>query len=244
MEKVTVIIPTYNRAEILVGAVQRIQRNLIYDGPVEILVGDDSDDLKVKDSIGFHFVGDRSRPVRFVDGPKRGLGANLNMLIQEADSELILQMDDDHYLNKILDINQFAVDLMDSRTRPCLEEGTIGWIRLFLGTEEDLGNDDPFYRFTANMCERYWIPDPSFYELYIASNRPHLKSKSFHNVYGFYQEGKLLGMTETEFCHRYIDMKRLWIHEGLDSPWVVIPVAAPSFDTWKHVGDSWQKQGL
>ena len=59
-----------------------------------------------------------------------------------------------------------------------------------------------------------------------------------------YREDELLGATETEFCHRYIDMKRARIHENIDSPWVAIPVAAPSFDTWKHVGDSWQKQGL
>ena len=102
--------------------------------------------------------------VHIVEGPHRGLGANLNMLIQAADSELILQIDDDHYLMKPLDINQYATDLMDLRPRPCLE-GTIGWIRLFLGTEEDLNNDDPFYRFTATMCERYWIPDPSAGEL-------------------------------------------------------------------------------
>lgn len=234
MEKVTVIIPTYNRPEILHGAVQHIQRNLIYDGPIEILIGDDGDDFSRVLYVAKYTAS--IVDVRAIEGPRKGLGANLNTLIQAADSELILQMDDDHYLVKPLDITQYVDDLLQFKNK-------VGWIRLFLGTEEDLNNDDPFYNFNAWMMERYWYPVPNRHELYIPSNRPHLKHRRFHDFYGMYSENVKLGETETHFCHVYADGHK--IHGAHpDIPWVAIPVAAPSFDTWAHVGDSWQKQGL
>ena len=240
MEKVTVTVPTYNRPEILAGAVQRIQRNLVYNGPIEILVGDDGDDIDCVTKVTGYSYSPFSGiiDVKILAGPRKGLGANLNMLIQAADSELILQMDDDHYLEKPLDINQFAKDLISPKYN-------IGWIRLFLGTEEDLNNDDPFYQFQAGMVDRYWVLYPDGKELYLTSNRPHLKRKDFHEHIGPYKEGLKLGETETEFCHRYRDiLTGKWLPKDPRNPWVAIPVVAPSFDTWKHTGDSWQKQGL
>ena len=233
MEKVTVIIPTYNRPEILKETMNRIAFNLVYDGVVDICIGNDGDrlphipDIHTRDSVVNVYV---------LDGPKRGLGANLNMLINACETDLILQMDDDHYLEKPLDINQFADDLLQFKDN-------VGWIRLFLGTEEDLNNDDPFYQFHAVMLKRYWYPVPGVGELYIASNRPHLKHKRFHDFYGLYNEHVKLGETETAFCHAYASQHNLHTDHP-DRPWVGIPVAAPSFDTWKHVGASWQKQGL
>ena len=237
MEKVTVIIPTYNRPHTLYSTIRLMHSNLVYDGPVQFLVGDDSGKLSFE-TITRPMVEDLSgfMDIKLLSGPARGLGANLNMLIEAADSRLILQMDDDHFLVKPLDINQFADDLLQFKNK-------VGWIRLFLGTEEDLNNDDPFYNFNAWMMERYWYPMPNRYELYIPSNRPHLKHVQFHHYHGSYDEGVKLGKTETNFCHYYADNYEKY-HSHQDFPWVVIPVAAPSFDTWEHVGDSWQKQGL
>ena len=226
MENLTVIIPTYNRPDILDQTIAWLNDNLDYAGSFEILVGNDGNLNKA--TFGIH-----PSNVRVLNGPKRGLGANLNMLIKAAETDLVLQMDDDHHLVKPLDINQFSQDLIERKNG-------IGWVRLFLGTEEDLNNDDPFYKFHALMLERYWYPTPDKGEFYIASNRPHLKLKEFHSEwYGYYQEDESLGNTETHFCGQYISR-----HKELDGvsnrPWVVIPVAAPSFDTWKHVGESFQ----
>jgi glycosyltransferase involved in cell wall biosynthesis len=236
MEKVTVIIPTYNRPEILKDTINRIAFNLVYDGVVDICIGNDGDrlphisDIHTRDSVVNVYV---------LDGPKRGLGANLNMLIKATDSELILQMDDDHYLERPLNINQYAEQLLKNQIPH------IDWIRLFLGTEEDLNNDDPFYKFRAYLWERYWVLNPwEGPELYLPSNRPHIKNKNFHRKIGMYQEGLKLGETETEFCSRYLDYMQDDTVDDEDQTFVAIPVAAPSFDTWKHVGDSWQKQGL
>jgi len=233
MEGITVIIPTYNRPEILAGAIARIGSNLHYHlgFPRRFLIGNDGEpglDKYLRDIFG-------SDAIRVLEGPKRGLGANLNMLINACETDLIFQMDDDHYLQESLDVRQFADDLMDFKNQ-------VGWIRLFLGTEEDLTNDDPFYSFYARLHGRYWYPEPDDTELYIASNRPHLKRKDFHEFYGMYPEDVPLGKTEEAFCHQYND-KHVQSY-GKPRPWIVIPMAAPSFDTWAHVGDSWQKQGL
>jgi glycosyltransferase involved in cell wall biosynthesis len=226
MEAITVIIPTYNRLEILGGTIDYLDKNLKYGGGIHILIGNDGELVPSK------WFG---RNTTCIDSPKKGLGANLNMLLQKAETDIVLQMDDDHHLVKPLDINQFVKDLIEFKNNT-------GWIRIFLGTEEDLNNDDPFYQFSAKMQGRYWIPAPGVDELYIPSNRPHLKRRDFHAYYGLYKENLKLGETETEFCHRYADLHlKGW--GDRDHSHVVIPVAAPSFDTWQHVGESYQKRG-
>ena len=227
MEELTVIIPTYNRPQILKYTVTNLLRNLRYSNWIHFLIGNDGDE-------DLDFGGGFDN-IEVIPGPKRGLGANLNMLLKEVETDLILQLDDDHHLVQPLDINQFAQDLLNFKSQ-------VGWIRLFLGTEEDLNNDDPFYNFSAKMYGRYWFPMPGVDELYIPSNRPHLKHKRFHEYYGYYEEGLKLGETETDFCHQYADLHQARAGER-DRPWVVIPVAAPSFDTWQHVGQSWQREG-
>jgi glycosyltransferase involved in cell wall biosynthesis len=253
---ITVIIPTYNRPTILVDTIARLHSHLLYDGEIHYRIGDDSDQNKKIDRDGLHFMANvhateflhvSAKPIdkeciEVVTGPKRGLGANLNMLIAEAKkkSPIILQMDDDHWLNKPLDINRHVAELLRLGNG-----GYAGWIRLFLGTYEDINNDDPFYKFTAHMVDGYWYPDVNGEELYIASNRPHIKHSDFHDKwYGYYLENEKLGETEAHFCHVYIDHRKKCLSEGVAPPSVAIPVDAPSFDTWSHVGDSWQKKGL
>lgn len=226
---ITVVIPTYNRPDILMNTVHLIRENLVYDGPVNILVGDDSEEETP-------YV-DASVLTKIVRGPQRGLGANLNNMLQNhVETDIVLQMDDDHWLKRPLDINQYVDDLRSG-------DGNIGWIRLFLGEHDDMYNLKGYYKFKAANYGPYWYIDVESPELYIASNRPHIKLTSFHRVdYGWYHEDKPLGKTEESFCHQYKDLRRrsAWA----DRPWVVVPMLGLSFNQWSHVGDSWQKQGL
>ncbi len=232
---ITVIIPTYNRPEILVHTVQKVQRNLVYDGPTSILIGDDGDDLKIKDSIGFHLVGDRSMPVQFLDGPKRGLGANLNMLLEKVETDIVLQMDDDHLLSKPLDITQYVIDMRNP-------EFNMGWIRLFLGEPADVYNLKTYYKFKAASYGPYWYVDTESPTLYLASNRPHLKRVDMHRKhFGWYLENVKLGKTEEGFCHQYKTTKKN--QRWNETPWVTIPMFNLEIGHWLHVGESWQKRG-
>ena len=86
----TIIIPTYNRADTLLRTIQYLRSNLIYDlGKINYLIGVDGDDDTPTQLRGIPNL-------KMFKGPGHGLGANLNMLIQACPTELILQMDDDH----------------------------------------------------------------------------------------------------------------------------------------------------
>lgn len=226
---VTAIIPTYNRPEILSETIARLIRFVQFDGQLSILVGDDSEEWNLPETVL------SNRLVRVIAGPRNGLGANLNMLLREAETDVVLQMDDDHWLNSPLDISQYIHDLRTGFAN-------IGWIRLFLGENEDMYNLKTYYKFVATNHGPYWFPIGN--ELYIASNRPHLKLKSFHvDHFGFYDEGLRLGKTEEMFCHRYNDERKKESWPGV-RPWITIPMTGLSHQQWSHVGGSWQKKGL
>lgn len=232
-DPITVIIPTYNRQKILMETINFILVNLIYEGDVNILIGNDGDDL---DYDGWLFPG-RGGGITSLRGPKRGLGANLNMLLRKAETDIVLQMDDDHWLVDKLDVTDYVRDLRN----PSLN---IGWIRLFLGERSDMYNLGTYYRFGAANYGPYWYLNVDAPELYLASNRPHIKRVDFHTShYGWYVENVTLGKTEESFCHKYKDTRRAdtpWAAK----PWVTIPMLGLTLWQWHHVGDSWQKQGL
>ena len=235
--KVTIVIPTYNRPEILEKTVLKIKLNLQFDGLVYFLIGNDGDDpVSIGAAVGLAFPKNRYHTV--LEGPKQGLGANLNMLLKAAETPVVLQMDDDHWLVEPLDITQYYDDLVHPMS-------TNGWIRLFLGEKKDYyGNQPYYYHFNAANVGPYWYLKPRLTELYIPSNRPHLKRRDFHDLYGFYKEDAKLGNTEEAFCHQFEDV---FIKTRPDNParrWVTIPFFGLTMNQWQHVGDSWQKEGL
>ena len=219
MYDLTVIIPTYNRAEILFHTIQHLQSNLIYDlGEVHYLIGVDGDDDTPTKLRGFPNL-------KMLQGPRRGLGANLNALIQACPTELILQIDDDHHLVEWLDINEHCQSLIG--------DNDFGWIRIYFG---ECIKAEGYYHFTGKLNGRYWRLLPNAGELYIPSNRPHLKIKTFHaEQYGYYTPGLKLGQTENDFCHHFAEMYR----EG-ETLAVYMPMYPPPESTWSHVGDSYQ----
>ncbi len=228
---ITVIIPTYNRSKILVQTFDRLMGNLRYSGKLQILIGDDSTDPEEIISSGYF----PDTYCTVLPGPKRGLGANLNMLLREVKTDLVLQLDDDHWLDALLDLDQYASDLRN-------DDFNMGWIRLFLGEVEDVYNLKSYYKFRAANYGPYWYIDTESPTLYIASNRPHLKKVEMHRShFGWYRESETLGKTEEAFCHEYKTAKR---HQAWqETPWITIPMFNLQLNQWRHVGDSWQKRG-
>ena len=207
---IAVLIPTYNRPDVLAHTVQLLQRHLIYDGTIRYYIGNDSDTPQ-----------DVPHAVNLI-GPRNGLGANLNMLLSFTSEAFILQMDDDHWLLKPLDLNPHVKKLHT--------DANAGWVRLMgIGAHKYIGRLD----------ESYWRVSWESPELYIPSNRPHLKHRRFHQCYGLYPEGYKLGETEDNFCHQCKDHWRK--HGGPD---VLVPLDVATESSWDHVGDSWQLRGL
>lgn len=208
--RVSVIIPTYNRPWVLRQVIDGLKKNLVYKGTINYFVGVDGN---IKH--GKMFSGDSD--VTIAPGPNEGLGANLNQLMGYA-SKYLLQLDDDHLLIQQLDLTPHV--------RKLKRDKTVGWIRLM-----GIGYHD----YIAALEENYWRVWWQSPELYIPSNRPHLKHRRFHKHFGLYPEGIMLGETEEKFCHQCKDKK--------GGPSVLVPLNVLTESTWRHIGKSLQIEG-
>lgn len=229
MDGVSILIPTYNRKQIVIETVVRLLCHIKFDGHLEIIVSADGDDGTYEAFDGtvanhHHSAIKAMRGPRQKSGQITGLGANLNQLLNAAVYPIIMQMDDDHWLNSDLDINRHVTKL--------LEAGPVAWIRLM-----GVG----YHNYHAKLVGDYWHVDWDSPELYIPSNRPHLKHRRFHDFYGYYPEGLTLGETEEGFCHVCKDKAKVAGNEG-NLPHVCVPVSLHE-EIWMHVGDSWQMKG-
>lgn len=217
MVDVAVLIPTYNRFNVLVQALGALVTN-IKGVRIHPVVGND-----YPEPLSSNFPHKGLMP-DVLDEPTGSLGANLNRLIKYATQggfEYIMQMDDDHILKDKLDLAPHIEALQDG--------SGIGWVRL-MGCG--------FHRLTADLYGHYWAVRWDSPEVYITSNRPHLKRADWHMKFGLYPEGLTLGLTEEGFCHQCRDVGKA----DPDALKVAIPLTYDEF-CWDHVGDSWQLKG-
>lgn len=230
---VIVIIPTFNRKAILTQTINLLQKNLKYSGPWRVLVGEDSTDPE--EYFGANLLEKSPVPISIHRHDHNlGLGANLNWLLKaNPRNDFVLQMDDDHWLVQPLDITPHVKKLMEDETAGCIRLMGIGG-----------------HSYTATLGrDLYWRISWESAEVYIASNRPHLKSISrFHGQYGFYPEGEKLGVTEEMFCHNCIDRAKLNLIQGMRTVDVLIPLDVPTETGWQHNEHhgaiSWQARGF
>jgi len=203
------LIPTYNRPWILKKAIELLKKNLRYSGQIIYYLGVDGDL-----STGKMFAGHSD--IVCVPGPNNGLGANLNRLIDTAKSDYLFQLDDDHHLLELIDLDRHIKELEWN--------DDAGWIKL-MGCA--------YHNYKATLKGEYWYISWKSPELYIPSNRPHLKHRRFHDYFGLYPEGVSLGESEEGFCNQCKD-------KAGKKYKVLIPLNGPK---WDHVGDSWQLKG-
>jgi len=245
---VGVIIPTYNRADIVCETIKLLCTCLHYNGIITFYVGVDGDDdtrdrlEEMQDS--WLFASHDKYKMVVLDGPRRktgkgSLGANLNMLLRRSEEDIVIQMDDDHHLLEPLVLYRYVAYLMDNNP-------VAGWIRLY-----GIAN----HHLTATLKGSYWYvhwDSSGDYSLYIPNNRPHIKHSRFHEFFGMYPEGLTLGETEEGFCHQCRDV--ITKHCGVldyettmseNVPHVLIPLNLyPNSESgWAHVGESWQQKG-
>lgn len=208
---ISVLIPTYNRAQILRGTISLLQKNLHYSGKITYYIGIDGNAGTGKMLAGHS-------DIVSIIGPNNGLGANLNRLVQSTKDDLLFQLDDDHHLLTPIDL--------DAHVRQLEFDNNAGWIRL-MGVA--------YHNYIAKLKGDYWYIYWESPELYIPSNRPHLKHRRFHDHYGLYPEGVKLGESEEGFCEQCKEKAK---EDGK------IKVLVPVNDIkWNHVGDSWQLKG-
>lgn len=213
---------TYNRKETLRGTLQRLSRHLWYEGPTHVIVADDGSDDGTQTMLRRDFPN-----VVLVQSRRTGLGANTNAglraCLQRAD--LVLQLQDDMHLLGTLDIHPHVERL--------LKDPTCGFIRLWW-----VGG----HRYQGALEENYWRIWWHSPELYIPSDRPHLKHRRWHDFYGFYPEGLKTGETEDAWCHQCKRKAALGLRQ-LD---VFVPLSVDLEKSWEHMeyARRWRDQGL
>ncbi len=222
---VAVLIPSFNRAAIVRRTIELIRAHLHYSGRVRVVVGcdgtDDTPDV-------LQAMGDAD--LRVLSQPSGSLGANINRLMRVCGTAFMLAMDDDHHLIAPLHLDRHVAKLM--------RDESAGWIHLLMEARGD-EHFDP-YRFTAQLDgAHYWRVDWSSPEHFIMSFRPHLFHRRWLECYGWLPEGLKTGQTEWLYAQ---SCKARGLQGS--APAVLVPLSAYGFDTWAHVGVSWNKRGF
>lgn len=223
---ISVVIATYERWELLEHCLELLYQNLVY--PIDktrYVLADDGDADKTARLISEKFG---NTPLRWeiVGGNERlGLGGNTNRALKQLQTDIVLQLQDDYFLRRPLDLTPHVEKL--------LADSTAGWIRLRLLNGQ---------RFTASIEDRYWRVNWFSDEGYICSDQPHIKHMRFHQHFGYYPEGLRVADTENEWCWRVRQEA-----QDKGGPGVLIPTWWDCDNAWTHEGDgelSWKDKGL
>ena len=177
-----ILIITYNRAEILRSTLLRLAEHLDYTGPRRVFVADDGSDDGTQGMVLEEFPDAVLAP-----SDRRGLGANANAGLRASwgFSDYVYQSQDDLHLLHHFDLHPHVEKLRD--------DPTCGFVRLW-----GVGG----HRYKGNLEGNHWRIHWDSDELYIPSDRPHVKHRRFHEHFGLYPEGLKTAHTEEAFCHQ------------------------------------------
>jgi glycosyltransferase involved in cell wall biosynthesis len=216
---VAVVVVTYQRRDVLVGTITRLREHLAYSGVLRFIVADDGS------TDGTHELLEQM-DIEPVVTQRGGLGANTNAGLRAAweMTDYVFSTQDDMWLNCTLDLDRHVQKLQ--------QDVSAGFVRLW-GVAG--------HNYVARLDQQYWRVRWDSPELYIPSDRPHLKHKRFWDAYGPYPEGRATGDTEEAFCHQ---CRAIWMQQG--GPDVLIPHAEDVERNFSHMceGSRWRDQGL
>lgn len=220
---IAVLIITYNRVVVLEQTIQRLVEQLRYQGSMQLFIADDGSTDGTQDMIAH--LSEWWRP-KLIQSDRMGLGANANAGLRAAFeySPIVLQLQDDMQPTKPL--------LLDHHVQKLQDDPSAGFIRLW-GVAG--------HKYKAELDGGYWGISWDSPEHYIASDRPHIKHKRFHEAVGLYPEGRTTGDTEEAWCHQV----RAVVNSGTVVPRVFVPLIDTEYN-FEHVcyGQRWRDEGL
>lgn len=217
-----ILIVTYNRRDTLRETLRRLDTHLAYEGPCHVIVADDGSDDGTLDMLRTEYP-----QILIISSQRVGLGANTNAGLRAAFAlaEYVLQLQDDMHLLATLDLHPHIERLRD--------DPTSGFIRLW-----GVGGHKYEARLEGNYWRVMWHSD----ELYIPSDRPHVKHWRFHAHFGFYPEGLPTSTTEDAWCHQCKNRAGMG---GVQCD-VLVPQNQLTETTWEHMhwAQRWRNEGL
>jgi len=217
-----ILVITYQRADVLRDTLRALADHLAYNGDVTIIVADDGSTDHTASVVAAHRDLFHSH-THLVITDRGGLGANTNNGLRAAfaHADFVLQLQDDMELLTTLDVTPH-VQWLQSHPQD-------GFIRLWGVCG---------HKYTATLDERYWRVRWESDELYIPSDRPHLKTRAFHDAAGYYPEGLKSAETEEAFCHQ--------CKSAANVPFVLVPHGLDTEKNFEHRcwGERWRDKGL
>lgn len=218
----SILIVTFNRKEILRSTIAHLKEHLYYVGPIHYLIADDGSDDGTQAMLAEEFP-----DAELIQNWRTGMGANSNTGLHRAFElgDYVLQIQDDMELRINLDLHPHIEKLM--------KDETAGYIRLW-GVAG--------HNYEAKLEGMYWRLLWTCPDLYVASDRPHVKHKRFHDWAGFYPEGLKTAETEEAWCKQTKDVAA----NGNPTIDVMVPLNMLTETSWEHMGwhDRWRDKGL
>lgn len=236
---VTIGVITYNRIEELSQTLYALDEHLRYDGELLVIVSDDCSPNDYASDVRMVLSGVfKRRKKRYITTRANGgWGRNANHLLVQAATDYLFMLEDDYVLKRELDLTR-AVALMETRQGIGMVRyrGTAGMHVIYHQFESDIRPWLPHHHEGTGVGGKltYLQLDSGSPDLWLYSNGPHLKRRSFHSFYGMYPEGYKLGQTEETFAHQVKDRMR--------QPGAPAIVIQPEWVHlwWDHIGRSYQ----
>lgn len=207
---VSVVFISYNRVELLKRTFEEFRRHCDYPN-LELILSDDASSPRQRAAMlrmGFDNFIFSSRNEK--------MGANINKGIQAARGEYILHLEDDWECRaENADFIAQAVEIM--KIYP-----DVGCVRFnFIDFPNYEIREGP----TGRKVRVYFNSQPaSKQSIYVYSNNPHLKRRSFHEDVGWFIEGEPVGITEDAFCRLFLRQNK----------WRV--AAVEEWQLFRHIG--------
>jgi glycosyltransferase involved in cell wall biosynthesis len=220
MKKISVVVPTYNRAKKLPKVLKLLANQTLNHSDYEVIVTDNNSSDNTREVVQ-KFEKKFPEIFRYVCQKKRGAAANRNLGAKQAKAPLILFLDDDMWAEKNLVEEHFkAHDNFEGSVLGFFETAWEGHDNLFLRylKDSEMQNSFPFedqalvtyhYFFTGNVSVRksifdkvegfdegftvYGVEDIDLgYRLWAAGEKMkfHQKALSFHNYEPDYETFK------------------------------------------------------
>lgn len=240
--EVTVLICTYDRLRIIERTLLALAKNLVYPRDrLHWLITDDSSPNDYLHHVSGLKICEILKPELLSTPHNMGFGANVNMGQQQVSTDYTLFVEDDKLLEHKLDL-RIGVALLETRANIGLVRyrGAGGESFIYHQFETNISDFLPDYQDGVGLSGRlnYLQIDSGSPALYIYSNGPHLKHRSFHAFYGDYPEGLRLGHTEESMAHL---VKDKMIEPGAPA----IAVLPEFIDMWfTDIGESRQHTEL
>lgn len=216
---------TYNRRDVLQGTIAHLKEHLYYVGRWHLIIADDGSDDGTQAMLAEQYP-----EAILIQSQRGGMGANANAGLRACveRTPYVLQLQDDMWLKGHLDLHPHVELLMINQTA--------GYIRLW-------GIGGHHYR--ATLEGNHWRLLWDCPELYIPSDRPHLKHQRFHSYFGMYPEGYKSAQTEVAWCFQCKDRYKQSPGD-LSRPDVFVPQGVDTERGWEHMGwdTRWRDRGL